>query len=346
MQQTFFTLALGFTVLILFTVSSYAATYAAFTGPTIYGLADLSVDYIDNGKTNEVAVSSNSSRFGVKGDMDLDDQLKAFFQFEWHVGAAETSDKNLDQRNQFVGLKGGFGSLKIGRINSPVKKLGRSVDLFYSRQLGENRSIVAASGFDARYNNGIYYTANTFNNLQWILAYYADPSDKDRIDDNDNDVISSTLTYRADNLYLGAGYEIISRTMDDTKGLRLVGSYKMSAYRLVAFYEQAKDVGGTSGADRNMAGIGWSYTRNKSVFKLTYYAADDLDTTSGSGGSLISAGMDYHYNKNATLYVTVGSVSNDDNASFSIVGKGHDDKIATIAGKNNSGLSLGMVFKF
>ena len=50
----------------------------------------------------------------------------------------------LSRRNQYAGLKSDtFGTLLVGRHDTPVKVIGRKADLFWSTQLGQNRSDTA-----------------------------------------------------------------------------------------------------------------------------------------------------------------------------------------------------------
>jgi len=126
---------------------------------TIYGRMDLSLDRvsIDNDQSGDVhdsgsnwSVASNASRFGVKGDADLGDGFTALYKIEWQVSAdtgnhssnktafdelneeIEYSDDSgdLKARNRYVGLSGGFGTVLLGLMDTPLKKAQGKVDLF------------------------------------------------------------------------------------------------------------------------------------------------------------------------------------------------------------------------
>src|SRR3989304_1240195 len=69
---------------------------AAQAAPTVYGHFHMSLDRYDNGKdatsagsTERGVMNSNSSRFGIKGDEDLGGGLKAIYQVEGGVFAAD-----------------------------------------------------------------------------------------------------------------------------------------------------------------------------------------------------------------------------------------------------------------
>ncbi len=309
---------------------------------TIYGQAHVSADWLDNSNESNLAVSSNSSRLGVKGSMPLDNGLEAFYLAEWGVGYSGEKDWNM--RNRYVGLKGNFGKVLLGRHDTPMKKLGRSVDLFWSTQLGENRVLVSKNNFDQRYNNGILFS--TGKNVTFTAAHYTD-TDGDRIDNNDNSVSSVSLVYKKSNFMIGGGYELVKMASgDDATGARLVASANFGDFRLVGFFESAAAVGGMDGHDRNAAGIGASFKSGKLLYKAQVYSMGEYDDMNDTEGSLVSVGVDYKHSKKVTCYVTAGSISNGDSAKFGIVGVGHDEKIDAVQGESNTGLSVGMRIKF
>ena len=309
----------------------------------IYGQAHVSLDRLDNSNDTNFAVSSNSSRLGVKGSTFLDNGWKAFYLAEWGVGYS--GEKDWNNRNRYVGVKGSFGKILLGKHDTPMKKLGRSVDLFWSNQVGENRVLVSKNGFDQRYNNGILFS--TGKPVSFTVAHYTDVDD-DREDDNDNSVTSASVVYKGSNFMLGGGYEVVSGNVgkEDTTGARIVGSGKFGNFCVVGFFEAASDVDGIAGRDRNAIGIGGSIKNGKFLYKTQVYSMEDYDDVDDSGGTLVAVGVDYKYSKKVTGYVTAGSISNEDAASFSIVGVGHDDKISAVTGESNNGLSVGMRLKY
>ena len=128
-----------------------AASSAALAEPTVYGNVHISLNAADNdvsGAKNNLKVSSNTSAIGVKGSEDLGDGLKAIYKLEWQIilgpspdttpdtgGIYNTADSAavgaLTGRDQFVGLKGGWGAIKFGTMSSNYKQMGGKVDAFY-----------------------------------------------------------------------------------------------------------------------------------------------------------------------------------------------------------------------
>lgn len=129
--------------LLLATAISAMGITAAQAAPTVYGKLHVSVDNIDKrqgtGSDNLFQVNSNASRFGVKGEEKLTDNLSAIYLAEWEVstdgddisGVDKGSKLDLFQRNRYVGLKyDGVGAFKVGKVDTYVKTAQGKVDYF------------------------------------------------------------------------------------------------------------------------------------------------------------------------------------------------------------------------
>ncbi|WP_317202878.1 porin [Janthinobacterium sp.] len=113
-------------------LAAVAALGAAFgaqaqSNVSVYGLLDAGIDNTSNasaGKGSMSRVTSggmNTSRWGIRGNEDLGNGLKAVFQLEGGIlldtGAA---DGALFKRQANVGLEGGFGRVVVGRSFTSV----------------------------------------------------------------------------------------------------------------------------------------------------------------------------------------------------------------------------------
>ncbi|WP_177188982.1 porin [Solimonas aquatica] len=122
-----------------------------------------SVKYADS--TWSLHDQNNSSRLGFKGDTELGvGDLKAIFQLEYGVnpfgseavGGGSTAQSTFSQRNIFVGLQGGFGTIKAGRIDTPLKLAGEKADQFNDEGIGDDTNLMVG---ETRINNIIVYTS-------------------------------------------------------------------------------------------------------------------------------------------------------------------------------------------
>ena len=120
---------------------------SAISAPKVYGKLNIAVnnDGSDGVNEKEIDLVSNASRLGFKGKVDMKNGLTGIYQIEYEIditsddlkgpkaltGATlsnntlSTSSSNtgvkFNQRNSFVGLKGSFGTLKIGTHDTPLK---------------------------------------------------------------------------------------------------------------------------------------------------------------------------------------------------------------------------------
>ncbi|USA53719.1 porin [Acinetobacter sp. C32I] len=106
-----------------------------FAAATLYGEIDTSIDYLPEKNANSSnkdvwEISSNSSYLGIKGDEKLTERLSAVYAIEWGL-SADGDGTDWTQRNRFVGLKDSqFGTIKVGKHDTPVKQLSSTVDIF------------------------------------------------------------------------------------------------------------------------------------------------------------------------------------------------------------------------
>jgi predicted porin len=135
---------------------------------TLYGKLHASVGAVKTttaGASSTVnAVESHSSRFGIKGATALDNGMEATYGLEYGLnlasdgsgGTAGTTDANsqLTARNTFVGVKGGFGEVRVGRHDTPAKLSTAGLDVF-ADTYADMSNIVATDSH--RVDNAVAY---------------------------------------------------------------------------------------------------------------------------------------------------------------------------------------------
>ena len=116
------------------------AAFAATANVDIYGVMNIAIEDTDvSGR--DLNVVDNFSRIGFKGSEDLGGGLKAIWQIESQLsnnaqdgvgGAydAGTTGDSLGNRNTFIGLSGGFGTVLAGRHDTPYKIATGKYDIF------------------------------------------------------------------------------------------------------------------------------------------------------------------------------------------------------------------------
>jgi len=335
------------TGLVASAVLAVLAVPAMAADVTIYGRAHLSADHLDNGDDSAIKVSSNSSRLGFKASTKLENGLEALVQIEQEV-RIDNGSGTWTSRDSFVGLKGDFGLVRVGKFDTPHKKIRSSTDMFGDR-LGDARNITRKAGaFDERFDQSIHYQSPAFNNVTFDFVYSTERGQTQDAD-NDTNQISTSVTYSVKGLYLAAAYETrgdfatIDGELKDSKSLRLGAYYDInSAFRVAALYQTISDI---AGGDRDVYGIGASYKAGEYTFRGQYYVAGDNDTDD-SGAGMLAVGVDRSFGKDLTLYAVYGITSNDDNANFNVSQQARSAYLTPVVGEDISGLSLGIIYNF
>lgn len=163
-------------LLALAVLASFAGVASAQTNVTVYGIVDMGLERTDTNTTDpKWALDSgrqSGSRLGFKGTEDLGGGLSASFQLE-NGFAADTGrqlqDNRLFGRQAWVGLNGGFGSVKFGRQYTPIFVAVGAVDPFETGLAGSLEASTSNFGtvntFGTRMDNTVNYslTAGAFS---------------------------------------------------------------------------------------------------------------------------------------------------------------------------------------
>jgi predicted porin len=137
---------------------------------TVYGKLNVTAQSNDVSGESETTIQSNASRLGVKGGFELSSSLEAFYTIEYEVDTGDDSKNNFKARNQFVGLRGDFGAISVGRNDTMLKQSQGKVDQFndLSGDLknlfkGENRLAQTATYLSPSFSGiklGVTYAAS------------------------------------------------------------------------------------------------------------------------------------------------------------------------------------------
>lgn len=375
------------------------ALAAAFAAPAAFadtgtvkvtGYINLSLDRLDTDtppaagtEDSSWYVSSNASNIVFSGDEPLGNGLKAIWQMQTFVNFGGTATKGAEQPglitggNSFAGLQGGWGTVLLGKNDTPFKVLGRKVDLF-GNQIGESRSIISASpsirgvtytpqvgGWDQRPHSIVQYNSPAWSGFQASIQYGPEEGT------TDGDRWSASIGYESGPLLVGLAYErhnagttqgvtvgapftpsvTTATNTGDENALRFAAGYSFGNTRLVGLYQQINDANGVSDADVKMWGLGAAHKFGAHTVKAQYYKADDIDGLADTGANMWAVGWDYAFSKRTTAYVAYARTKNDANVGYSPFGGGYGQDPYAAAGtdrfgRDPSGFSLGLVHKF
>jgi len=348
--------------------SAFAApAFAATSNVDISGQMNLSVDYLDSDNAangGNVGVSSNASNIIFKGSADLGGGLNAIWQIQTYFSAGGTGNSDtfngsaqdgVSSGNTFVGLNGGFGTVILGKNESPVKMLSRKTD-FFGNQIGDSRNLTSVGGtgsvgFDTRPNNQVAYTTPSMSGLSGTVAYFSGMTSSGDVVDAAVDGWAAAGNYENGPLMLGLGYEKhnlsnANALLNDEKVWRLAAGYAIGNFKFTGLYQKANDIAGVNSADRKVWGLGAGYNMGNILLKAQYYDAGDLNSVSNTGAQMYAVGVDYSLSKRTKLQFAYAATDNDSGAAFSAFGGGHGDNPGTSAGGNPTGFSMGVVHSF
>ena len=251
-------------------ISSSGATVA--TGPrnTLSGAPG----GVEIASHNEVQASN--SRLGFRGKESLGGGLEAFFQIESTI-PIDAGGGTFGTRDSFVGLRGGFGSVKLGNMDTVYKNYGDTLSFLgvSSGNFVSNSNIIAKLGFGTsssgsfhlRRNNSVVYDSPTLGDFEFSAGYSPDEL---KTTTRNADVVSMGARYggKKSPFFVAIGYEIHNDLFGGSrnvpaalsnfanqgasskdKSVRLTGSYTFGKTTVEANYAttEYKESGGLAG---------------------------------------------------------------------------------------------------
>jgi predicted porin len=372
--------------IIALAVAALASTAAfAQTNVTVYGVADATFDGIivsdSLNQANNVGsfnrVSANSSYIGFKGTEDLGNGLKAVFQFENTVGF-DSGATVATNRDSFVGLSSGMGTVVAGNMTGPTRGLGASLDVNEGATgIGANAGIIGklgggtgASRFDTRWANAVAYVSPSFAGVTLVGAYVAD-EDKTRegVDNSTTANVGGVSATGATTVTVNTparttGYDVGAKwegagfmagiaynwyqagNMDGTASdnIRLGGSYKGAWGAVNLMWEETKVETIGSSNKQQKWGIGGAFNIGKGAVIGQYYQALESDNVKNNGAQLVEVGYRYSLSKRTSVRAIYAWLDNESAANFDY---GVNAAAAgTATGATIQGLSVGLRHSF
>ena len=326
--------------------AAVVAAPAAFADATVYGKIHTDVRMNDSSVPNSdnYTVNSNASRLGFKGSEDLGNGLKAIYQIEMQFnsdgGTAQVGTAGFSaQRNTFVGLSGDWGTVVVGKHDTPAKIA------FYAtgnEVLGDSildlNGGVAGVFTEVRANNAIAYVSPSFSGFSMAAAIV--PGEETvaaqgaNAADGLTDHYSVGLMYSGFGLKAGIGYEnlheqALAGTGDDQEMLQAGASYTFNNFSVGAQYESDDNRGAVTNAEYEAWALTAKAKFGNNAVSAIYTTSESKNavgaTTSDTDGWGLAA--EHNFSKRTKVYVAYATededVGNSDQDSFSI-GMIHD----------------------
>lgn len=206
-------------------------------GVEVYGRANVSYERITVDSTPSVTdweVVDNSSRIGVRGKKDLGDGLSGFFQIESRVRLDNGGDA-LSTRDSYLGMQGGFGTVRLGRTIGPV--------YYATYDYISNHNHDTGNSSDALLAPTIFGNQGFMNNTVW----YSSPK---------------MGAFSVDAAFSRLGEARVTAGMSQPSHLGIVGAYDQGPLHLAVSHAETKnsaDLGGGTGNKDRATTVGGLY---------------------------------------------------------------------------------------
>ena len=251
--------------LIAMAVLAASGVASAQSTVTLYGLADVFVGSTKV-KTTGAGLSTsqrqtvidsggfNGSRFGLKGSEDLGGGLKANFLLEGgydiSTGAANnytnpftgaTSSATFG-RQSWVGVSGGFGELKLGKMWTPYDEVkGSGAAAFDANIFAPANGVWASNNYQDRPGNSIYYSTPSFSGFSAAASYSFGENKTAAVDAGS--IVSANIQYAGGPFAVALSHQQEKATDAQTavKFTQLNGSWDLRVVKLLAAYGQVKN---------------------------------------------------------------------------------------------------------
>lgn len=325
-------------------------------------------------------LSTNSSRFGIRGTEALGGGLSAIFQIESSINA-DTNAGNLGGRETFVGFQGSWGTFKMGHFLMPLDDMHPifgnvptyTTSILSTATLWAQGTLAKGDGgFDARLGNSLRYDSPSFGGF----TFSGQVSTRDGSGTTGSNTGSHTEELRhayvfgANGIYnngpiqLGVGWEMNKdvRGADlDDYDLTVTGAYNFGVVRVAALYERLKYDVLSGDIKRDLWGLSGTIPMGPGTWYLSYQWAgngkgsacdiNDAGCLARVGG--LAKGSDtksqqyevsytYPFSKRTQVYAGYVKINNDNKASYTF----NINPYPIAIGGKPAGLVFGMIHFF
>lgn len=287
-------------------------------------------------------VSDQSSLLGVRGTEDLGGGLKGFFQLETAF-RPDSNATTFAARNSGVGLQGGWGSIVLGRWDTPFKSATTSVDPFGDLTIAGITSALNDRGnFDRREQNVVQYWSPTWAGFAAKASYAANEA---KTATANADSTSYSVTYSGGPIYAFGTYEEHKDQVGTTqtagskeKGTAIGGAFTMGAFKLGGEYEEFKKTGMTKQKSW-MASLVWTAGKHQLIYQHQN-SKDGLGTAVATQPDCDVDSLGYQYNFTKRTFFLAQYTKTDNNAAATC--NFGSNALAISAGQDPQGFAVGL----
>jgi predicted porin len=329
------------------------AAQAQTANVTLYGRLNVDFELVngrqpDGSNPTVSRLSSNSSRFGVRGTEALGGGLSAIFQIESSING-DTNSGNLGGRETFVGFQGPWGTFKMGQFLMPLDDMHpifgnvptyttsilSTADIWAQGTLSKS-----AGGFDARLGNSLRYDSPSFSGLTFsgqIALRDGSGATGANTGDHESELRHAyswggNAIYNNGPIQVGLGLEGNQKVRGDDLNdydITLTGGYNFGIVRVAGLYERLKYDTPSGDLKRDMWGISGTMPMGPGTWYAFFGRALDGKGSAADGTRVggLAKGDDtatnqyeisytYPFSKRTQVYAGYVKLDNDRNASY------------------------------
>lgn len=324
------------------------AVAAALTAPTaamaeavLYGDLQVSIDYADvdggfngwgmNGGGEIPGKGDRDNQIGVKGSEDLGNGLKAIYEVQFNIELTEEGDGRMTSggdnlvslQKTYAGLSSDWGTVIVGRNDTPMYKSTSKLDLF-DNQMADYNNVL---GFQSvRADNSVSYVSPSFSGFQLSGMIFGGgaTTDLDETTNQNQDAFGSYSLagmYKNGPFFAALAYEsmdaelwmdtdlsndklsLFYREDDYTKWRIGLGLLDWNGFTLTGIYEDQSDINGIAARNRSIWQIQTAYAFGNNKVKAMYGAGDRDGWSADSDYESWAIGFDHNLSKRTMAYV-------------------------------------------
>jgi predicted porin len=324
--------------------AAFAAPAAFADNVTVYGLVDVGYLHQDAGAGAKHSISSETGsgagHLGFKGSEDLGNGMKASFQIEYSVLAAEggsyTSGGLPQLRQSWVALGGGFGTLTLGRDFAPTFLVAFGGEYCGWCGLG---SIANLTQQGLRNSNMVKYNSPSFGGFSFALAH----TTGEQVGNSGGNVDEGSVSYSGGPVNVGYAHRVSKNTANTVKQKSdyVAGNVSFGIAKIYALWGKEKN--STSSVNETYASLGASFRLGSGDLALETIRVKDK-TAGSMDTKMASIGYFYSLSKRTTAYAQYSKVSNDSGAARNVyVGS---DGLTITAGQDPKQYTVGLRHSF
>jgi hypothetical protein len=276
-------------------IAAVVAAPAAFADVKVSGVIEQAITMIENGNTT----SSQDNSVTFAASEDLGNGLSAF------ASGTISMNTSAGTKDQKLGLKGSFGTLVVGRMETVGRSTIASQMTFVGASGAGGDSAGATAGTASvegaifsgtgRTDGGVAYVSPTMNGFHFTVAGFADNA--------------TEVTGHYDNgpLSLKASYEEVKSIGDSTDTLMLSAAYTMGDAKFTVL--RSNQEAANASVDGTDMAYRLDYKMGNNTLSLGFA---DSETNAGvDDGDVTAVELVHNFSKRTAVY---GSYVMDDNA--------------------------------